>query len=210
MKPKFAVLAVMGALIALALPATSSASMYPAGHKFEIAGTVNGPKITTALGSCPLTKITGQIPAAPGNESATPIPVAPSFGACTAGTSLTLAGEWKLAASGFYAVLTSSSPTAITLRFSSLPGCKLSGSATLNAIWSNGTTTPSLLKSGYHAHRGFVLAWANDGATCALTGSKEAVEYESEQNAESTSVGALALVTDLTSPSTPIIVGGSN
>lgn len=207
MKPKFAVLAVVGALIALAIPATSTASMFPAGHKFEIAGNVLGPKLSTALGSCPLTKITGQIPAAPTNESPGPIPVTPTFGACTSGTSLTLAGEWTLTATGFNAIVSNYASSAVTFRFSSLPGCKLSGSAVLVALWSNGSTAPTFLKSGYHAHRGFSLTWANDGATCALAGSKEAVEYVSEQVNEGSSTGVVAPVTDLTSPTTPIIVG---
>jgi hypothetical protein len=209
MKSKFAVLAVLGALIALAIPATSTATMFPAGHKFEIAGNIHGPKIATALGSCLLAKVTsGQIPSAPQNESPTPFAVtAPTVGSCTAGTSVAVAGEWTFSADNYYATLASSSPTAITMRFSSLPGCKLSGPANLMAIWSNGSTAPTFLWSGYHAHRGFALTWSNDGATCALAGSKEAVKFESEQVVESTSLGVLAPVRDLTNPSTAIIVG---
>jgi hypothetical protein len=208
MRRQFAVLAVLGALAALALPASSMASMYPAGHKFEIVGNVNGPKLTTSLGSCPLTKITGQIPAAPQNESANPFVVStPTVGTCTSGTSLSLSGEWKLIASGYTTMLTSTSPEAVTMRFSSLPGCKLTGTAALLGIWSNGATVPYSMNSGYHAHRGFPLTWANDGGTCALAGKQEAVSYQNELVSGSISTGAVSSVADLTSPGTPIIVG---
>src|SRR6185295_15933202 len=102
MKRKFAVLTVLGALVTLAIPASSMGSMYPAGHQFEITGGANGPRLATSLGSCSVTKITGTIPAAPANATSEPFAIpAPTAGACTAGTSLTLSGAWKFASAGY-------------------------------------------------------------------------------------------------------------
>ena len=202
MKRKFAVLTVLGALIALAVPASSMASIYPAGHKFEITANASGPKLATSLGSCPISKITGTIPAAPKNEELAPFAITtPTVGTCTAGTSLTLSGTWQMSAHGYNPVVYSSSAESAVLRFTSLPGCKLySGTPTLVGTWSNGTTTPTLLKSGFYAHSEPLFTWANDGGSCALAGTKENVKWESAS-------GQSQAVTDLTSPTTPIIIG---
>jgi hypothetical protein len=89
------------------------------------------------------------------------------------------------------------------MRFSSLPGCKLAGAPSVLGVWSNGVTTPKLMKSGYHAHGGGVLKWANDGGTCALAGQQESLTYEGQYGI----VPAVNVVNNLTSPTTPIIVG---
>lgn len=208
MKHKFALLTIVGALLALAAPASSMGSMYPAGAKFEIVGNSAGPKLSTSLGSCSLSKITGQIPAAPANVTPAVFAIpTPTVGACSAGASLALAGEWRLNHAGYYVTLQSTSAEAITLRFTSLPGCKLTGAQSLIALWSNGTTTPTLLKSGYHAHRGFSLKWANDGASCALAGKSEAISFGDDVVSGELGVGVAQTVENLTTPSAPIIVG---
>jgi hypothetical protein len=207
MKRKFAVLTVLGALIAFAAPASSMGSMFPAGHKFEIVGGATGPKLTTSLGSCLISKINGQIPAAPANEEAGPLPVTVTPGTCTSGTSLTLSGEWQFVAAAFMTVLHGTTGESVVLRFSSLPGCKLVGNGVLVGTWSNGVTTPSLLKSGYHAHNANNLTWKNDGGTCALAGKTESLAWE-DQTAPPPVYGVvLNTVNNLTSANVPIVVG---
>jgi hypothetical protein len=204
MKQKFALLTIVGALLALAIPAASSASMFPAGAKFEF-GNESSPKIATSLGSCGL-KFTGQVPAAPANEAAT-LTVAlptPTVAGCKAGTSLTLSGSWSLITGGnTIAIVTAGNqPEAVTMRFGSLPSCKLVGPAGFIGVWSNGITTSALLKSGYHAHASSSYTWANDGGACALAGSKEPVAWESGFPS-----GGIAIVNNLTTPTAPILVG---
>jgi hypothetical protein len=212
MKQKFALLTIVGALFALAIPASSSASMYPAGAKFEFGGTSAGPRFTTSLGSCNV-KVTGEVPKAPANEvSSLTIPVAtPTVSGCTAGVSTTLSGEWKIAAGGlpentmanFILFVYNSPPNSVVIRSTSLPGCKLgnTGAATFSNIFSNGLTTPKALQSNLHAHNNPTTAsytWANDGATCAIAGSKEVVSWES---------GFTAVpVKNLTTPTSPMLV----
>jgi hypothetical protein len=208
MKRRFAVLTVLGALLALAVPASSMAAMYPAGHKFEIVGASTGPKFTTSLGSCPISKITVEIPAAPENETGRG-PASLTMGACTSGTSVTVSSGWKFGNPGdtFLPTLTppSGSTEALVMRFSSLPGCKLAGAPLVMGVWSNGVTTPKLMKSGFHAHAGGFLKWANDGGTCALAGEQESVVFEDQ------TIGVkfpgVSTVNNLTSPTTPIIAG---
>lgn len=208
MKRKFAVLTVLGALVALALPASSMASMFPATHTFEIAGGGASPKIGTSLGSCPITKITGTIPGSPTNETETVFPIStPTVGPCTAGTTLTLGGSWTFGGASYQTQLGGPAAT-LTMKFSSLPNCKLSSSTwpTLYGIWSNGATSPKLLKSSYHAHSGSALTWSNDGGTCAVAGKTESVTWSSESAAM---VGTAATVTDLTSPTSVVLVAAN-
>jgi hypothetical protein len=202
MKRNLTLLTILGALIALALPASSMASIYPAGHKFEITGDANGPKLTTSLGSCPITKITGTIPAAPKNEETGTFAIStPTVGTCSAGASLTLSGTWQMSAVGYYPLLVSSGTELAVMRFTSLPGCKLSTNGMiLSSTWSNGTTTPTLLKSGYYPNAERPFTWANDGGSCALAGTQETVHWGN-------TAGRSQTVTDLTSPTTPIIIG---
>jgi hypothetical protein len=212
MKRNLTLLTILGALIALAVPASSMASIYPAGHKFEIAGNVNGPKFTTSLGACSLGKITGTIPAAPKNEEGGLFSITtPTVGTCSGGASLTVGGSWKFGAEGYLVTITGTTEP-VVLRFASLPGCKLTSSAlVLTSLWSNGTTTPTLLKSGFHAHSASAggLTWANDGASCALAGKTEAYSWESATGIPGAGYGQSQTVTDLTSPTTPIIVGNN-
>jgi hypothetical protein len=212
MKRNLTLLTILGALIALAVPASSSAAMFPAGHKFEIAGGSTGPKLTTSLGSCAISKITATIPAAPKNEEAgiwTGASV--TAGTCGSGTTITVSGEWSFATAGttFMVSLFPKASEAVVMRFSSLPGCKLAGAPLLHGIWSNGATAPTLLKSGYHADTGSQLTWANDGGSCALAGKTEPVVYEDRSAAPPLYGPIYNTVTDLTSPSTPITVANS-
>lgn len=213
MKHRFPVIAVLAAaLVVLAVPGSSTASMFPAGHQFEITGSGESlPRLGTSLGSCTITKIAGTVPASPKNlEAVVPVAV-PTVGTCTAGTSLTLSGKWTLAPAGHVANLIASAEPGgetIVMRFSSLPGCKLrTFGSVLGALWMNGTTTPSLLTSAYHAQSTRGFTWANDGGTCALAGQAEAVSYSNESGSPENKSGSWATATDLTSPTTPITVG---
>jgi len=208
MQRKFALL-IVGALLALAVPASAMATIYPVEHKFEIAATTpeTRPTLGTALGECQILKISGTIPKAPANEGAFEVP-APTLGSCTAGTTLALSGKWQVTTGPYSFNLFATGTDSVVLRYSSLPGCKLTNGAgtVLNAVWSNGLTTPSLLKSGYHAHgtRGFT--WANDGGTCALAGQVETVSYSQEGGILPTTFASVAPVSNLTNPSTLITV----
>lgn len=209
MKRKFAVLTVLGALIALAVPASSMGSMYPAGHKFSIAGSA---KLGTSLGSCNVTSVTGTIPAAPANETETSFAVStPTLSGCTAGTSVTLGGEWKLIQTGTNSMVSLGGPAAtLTMRFTSLPGCKLTHTTpgmALIGIWSNGATAPALLVSSYHAHMAIALTWANDGGSCALAGKTETLGWSSENVSASITTPSSMTVTDTTSPTSVVIAG---
>lgn len=205
MQRKFALL-ILGALVALVIPASASAAIFPAEHKFEIApSTGSAPLIGTSLGTCQLTKISGEIPKAPANESAFLVP-APTFGSCTTGTTISVAGAWHATAGSYQFNLLGSgfetSTDAIAMRFSSLPGCKLASTATvISGVWSNGLTGPTL-KSGYHGHSARGFTWANDGGSCALNGQKELVSFKSP----SSEIALVNSVTDLTNASTPIII----
>ncbi len=202
MKRKFAVLAVLGALIALVVPASSMATMSPVGAKFEISGTPQT-AFATSLGKCELAKITGQVPAS-GNVFAIPTP---TVGGCNSGVSLTLSGEWKFAASNYTVLIYGGQ---LTMRFASLPGCKLSGTVEhIVGIWSNGLENPSL-KSAFHADSSQLFPWSNDGGTCALAGTLEEVSF---QNVTGNAFGPPNVrtpyttpVTNLSYPNTPIIV----
>ncbi len=181
--------------------------MSPASTKFEIPST-SGPRIQTSLGSCAL-KITGETPKSPENLTASlqfAIPT-PSVSGCTAGTSTTLAGEWKAFASGTIFMLTSSAGAeGVTMRFTSLPSCKLTILSPFTAVWSNGVASPAL-KSGYSAFTTRPATWANDGGGCALAGKTEPISYYSGTNNATLQAVSTVSVNNLTSASTPIIVG---
>lgn len=211
MKRKFAVIAALGALVALAVPASSMASMYPAGHKFSING---AGKLGTSLGSCTITQTSGTIPAAPANETENSVPIAtPIVGSCTSGTSVTLGGEWKLVTSGSNFIVGLGGPAAsVTMRFTSLPGCKLTQTTSgmsLMGIWSNGATAPKVLASGYHAHMAIALTWANDGSTCSLAGKTETLSWTSDAGSPTLSYGGEMTVVDNTNSSSIVVVGPS-
>ena len=213
MKSKFAVLGVLAALIALAVPASSMAGMYPPGANFEINTSayapfegVHAPEIATSLGSCQITKITGQNPATYTPTTVISIP-APTVGTCTNGTSLTLSGVWKLYQVNTTVWLAGEA----TMRFASLPGCKLSATPTslgLFGVWSNGGTAVGAMQSAYHPDSATPISWSNDGGTCALAGKQETVSWQSVAvNSVSGSRGpATNAVVDLSNPGTAITV----
>jgi hypothetical protein len=207
-KRKFAVLYIVAALAALAIPASSMAAMYPAGHKFEIGGPG---RLETSLGECKIAKIAGTIPASPSNAGLFQIP-APTVGSCSSGTTLSLSGEWKFGnpTGTFFGTANTYGSGNVTMRFASLPGCKLTntGALALMGVWSNGTTTPNFVNSGYHADSGWRLTWANDGGTCALAGTEEFLEYVNRNLPGSPAIAPMeASVINLTNPSTVITVG---
>jgi hypothetical protein len=211
MQKKFASL-IVGAVLALAVPASAMGGVYPTGAVFEIAPTSTEakPTVGTSLGSCALTKIWGQIPAAPANETQFEI-LKPTVGSCTSGTTLTLEGKWLAVGSGYNFNITGGGQTesgaAATLRYSSLPGCKLrSVGPTFFGVWSNGVSSPTMLKSGYHAHGTTGWVWDNDGGTCALAGKTELVSYSQEIGVPTSMRGTSSVVNVIGSPTGPIIV----
>lgn len=202
MKRKFAVLTVLGALVALAVPASSMAFMYPAGQAWEISGGTTPPTLGNSLGSCPVTKIAGTIPSAPANEGEI-FPVTVNWGTCSSGTTISVVGAYNLTTtSGFN---TSLAGGTVTMRFSSLPGCKLSGNPPLFGLWLNGIGVPKQLKSAYHAHGAAKLTWSDDGATCALSGTTEKMTWGQEPLPYS--APGYTTVTNLTNPNTFIWAG---
>jgi len=184
--------------------------MFPAHAKFEF-GEANGPKVATSLGSCWL-KVSGTIPKAPENEKAEfSLGISSSDPTWTTETTLTLSGTWKLGAVGNLVSVIAPSPQSevLVMRSTSLPSCKLvANSVGFLGIWSNGTTTPSLLKSAYHAHytQSPTLTWANDGGTCAVAGKAETLKWESAITGGNER-GLAVPVNNLTTPTAPIIVG---
>jgi hypothetical protein len=212
MKRRFAVLTVLGALVALAVPASSMAGMSPAGHKFEIAGGTTAPQLTNSLGSCTISKINATIPTAPTNEVAGEWPATVTAGTCTSGASITLASNWAIktyTSTGSFLLVLNKGPEAIVMRFSSLPGCKLVTPAGFNfsGVWSNGTTNPTLLKSQFYTvPHSINLSWKNDGGSCALAGKTESTAYEPYSPIPGAEPIFASTVTDLTSPTTPVIL----
>jgi hypothetical protein len=200
MKQKFALLTIVGALLALAIPASSSASMFPASAKFEVGASGAAPTLGTSIGSC-VVKIAGQVPKAPENEATSlSFALTPTNFSCTSGTSIKFNGEWKLVASNYTFLLAAFGlpSNAVEFRSTTLPNCKLAGSFSLGGLYSNGTTSPKAMSSAMHPHASSSLTWANDGGTCAIAGTKETLTYGSGTG--------IWTVNNLTTPATPIIV----
>lgn len=175
------------AVVAAVAPAGAQAvGVYPAGHSFSIA---NGPGQATLRaslpGACPLGALTGSVPAAPNNVVApgtgnVEMPLAAPAGAsCSGGPSIAIAGSgWSLSAGMFrYMVDIKVPANGITLRWASLPGCKLvnTGAETIEGMWGNGLTAPTFAKSAYAVVGAYTGTWADDGASCALAGQTEPV-----------------------------------
>jgi hypothetical protein len=185
MKRKFAFLVVLSALAALALPTSSMAMVYPPSHRFEIAGEVQGPKITTSQGSCVLQSIQGTVPAEPQNQTWFTLPSAPTVSRCTAGVTMAMSGSWKMngVGAGFNAAVgtlqvVGSTSTAIAIRYSSMPGCVLTGSFGFQGEFLNRGINGlgmSVYRPGIYP--GLTkLTWANDGlATCSARGTQAEV-----------------------------------
>jgi hypothetical protein len=197
---------VLGALVALAIPASAMGSITPTNQSFEIApisSLTTQTTLGTSLGTCPMTKISGKTPAV----STEMFEVTATFGTCTSGTTISgSGGKWKVQPFEYGFNLFSTTSEELVLRYSSLPGCKLTASGiVLSALWSNGTTSPAM-KSGYHAHSTRGWTWANDGGTCAVSGQKETVSYQTVSGTSPEFTGVTIPATDITSPSTPLIV----
>jgi hypothetical protein len=225
MKRNFLILTVLGALLAMAAPASSMAAkfgVFPAGHNFEIKGSnVGGPSGVPLLqgplsGYCQFSKITGTVPSAPNNEAVLApggevvMPIAQPTFACYSGMSATAAGEWSMRALPGSTVKTNIPAGGLTVRYTSLPGCKLVSTGTfVLGTWSNGIASPIPSHSGYSALAfgggfGLNFKWQKDGtSSCALEGSTEELAY----NSAGGPVGyGTAPVTDLTNPTENIIV----
>jgi hypothetical protein len=189
-------LAAVCALVALIAPASSTAGLLPPYQKFEIIGNANGPKITSSLGSCSIAKIAGSVPPGPAGHGEKLIPVTLTAGACSAGTSITFAGEWQISANGWSVALTNGYFESIVMRFASLPGCKLiSVGAPLWGIWSNGVYGE--FSSGYHPHGVVPMRWENDGGSCSLARQIENLAFEDQGTTAAS--GAVSEVKNLSS-----------
>jgi hypothetical protein len=213
MRSKFAFLATVGAIVALAAPTSSMAAWFPKSVSFEITGDSHGPSLTTSLGSCSLASMAGTTPSTETLNLILSATVSP--GACTSGASIATPGPFVLETTGPYTVvLRAPTESALALRYASLPGCKLTGPVLLGATWSNGYKPPEgaeYLKSVYHPDSTGTMTWRNDGASCALAGKTEAVRYEDTQpysvaGYPSISAPGSAVVTDKTYPTYPVMI----
>jgi hypothetical protein len=173
MKRNLTLLTILGALIAMAVPASSTAAgVFPAGHNFEISGATM-PTVTGSWpGSCTLTKITGSIPAAPKNEGPVTLPLALPTATCGTGVSIAFAGSWSIPTAPRYSAPLAIPASGVTLRYSSLPGCKLVNLVAIKVpgVWSNGATAPIFSRSGFHADGDITGTYVSDGSACAIEG----------------------------------------
>jgi hypothetical protein len=208
MKRKLSALAILAALVALALPASSmaAAKMYPAGSSFEIPGAM---KLTTSIGTCTLQRISGQIPAAPKNETTGSIAVpAPTVGSCSPGITLTTSGTWQATTDASHLALHPPQAIGMELKLNSNQLCIAVPTAgdTLSADWQNGTTSP-FVASGYHANGGFNLQWEGPGCTY-KAGTLEPVTYTDQAvGPGGTIINFYRQVLNLTNSRIPITVG---
>ena len=207
MKRNSMLLAIVGAMLALVAPASAMAkvTIVPAGHNFEISG--SSPVIQGSLtGSCSITKITGTIPAAPGNEGeVVDSKLAAPTVSCGAGVTATVGGgEWKLRSTqGVYLTFVTVPANGLTLRYTSLPGCKLTNTGTypVGAVWGNGI--PAASRSTLHFHGIIGMTWQNDGSSCAMAGKTENVSVESPTAGPTPSY---SVVTDTTNKASIVLL----
>jgi hypothetical protein len=213
MKRILTLLTLVGALIAVAVPASATAKpvvISPAGHGFSITNPTTGmPQFLGSLeGTCAMTKASGTIPAAPGNESATGllrIPISTPTFACSGGMTGTFSGTWNLGVGSTYTTGVIAPIKGVTLRYASLPGCKLDNGAEIAALgyWSNGVSTPVFSHSGviYPLLTEVAFTYSNDGAgACALAGKTEKIRFIGS--------GTDSVVTDTTVGTTNITIAG--
>jgi hypothetical protein len=188
MKRKFAALIALVALAALAVPASSMAALamsqpnaefYPWGTGSS--STSSNPTIKTSYGSCPIYQIRSKTPE--GWYQKNPVmPTKLTAGTCSTGASISFTGNWTMRPVSLTKMWLMGENGGLTMRFSSLPGCKLTSSTAtiLSGIWTNNANPGS--PSTYKADSSYslVLGWANDSpATCAKAGTREtAAVYE--------------------------------
>jgi hypothetical protein len=199
MRRKFALIAALAAICALAIPATSGANtLQPINSQFEIAGGSTGPKLSTSLGSCSISSIKGSTGLTGSNFN---LPAPPTIGSCTSGTTATLT-PGMITVGPNYTVGWYANQGGVTLRFASLPGCKLSNESSpvvFWGTWSNGRSEGVLLKSGFHADGSAKLSWSNDGGSCALAGTQETVNFEDKTSGSLYTTTIVNTVTNLSS-----------
>jgi hypothetical protein len=209
MKRNFVILTVLGALLAMAVPASSMAAkpvvVTPANHNFTISGETM-PTVTGPLpGSCILNSISAHIPAAPSNENATMVtmlanaaPTASCSAGVTMGTSITT--RFNAYKRGRMDLI-----LPVTLIYASLPECALSTGTISPAV---GIYTFSLGGEygppAYHADGYENGTWINNGAgKCPLAGKVEPVRIHTE----STTIPN-APITDTTNGANTIVLSG--
>jgi hypothetical protein len=177
MKRKFMILVVMSALAALALPASSMAWFSTPNGEFIVEG--NGPKFSTSeTGSCQVQKVPlAKLSAEPWKQPIVPLAVAPTA-VCTGGMSMTMTGEWSISgikSGGETARVfpSNNASTSTAIRYSSIPGCVLKGSAAFEGVWTYGGLqysrfNPSKMLGGATSSS---FVWENDGSSsCGLKG----------------------------------------
>jgi hypothetical protein len=184
MRRRFIALAIAAtSLVALIGPASSQAYFSPPGGVFEIKAGNGwpGPTLKSAYGYCQL-KIEVEIPQTVGQEGYVPLAEhypehkRPSLYACPVGSEI--GGEWLISGKAGTVNLQakySGGTMPLTLRWNSLPGCKLiTPSMELTAKWTNGgppTYTPTGMSG--------ISVWQNNSAleTCSLAGKTEQLVY---------------------------------
>jgi hypothetical protein len=209
--------AMLSALAALALPASSMAFLWPPNAKYEINGSSYTSKVVTPVGSCYVQKIAGTVPAEPQKTAGSPEllegPV--TFGGCSEGMSVKTNNVWgitgKLEAG--YAVPTGSATIysqanateSVGIRSTSQPGCVLSGWLQIHGRWVNALVTNTVVPSTFNPEtipsQSFV--WANDGplASCALKGTKATL---------SIAAGTAAMTVNTLTGYTPVTIQGNS
>lgn len=200
------------AVVAAVVPAGAQAvEVLPYGHSFSIPSGPGQPRLGASLpGTCTLGALSGTLPGfpdswVPGGTVDMPIG-APAGAGCTGGPSITIAGSgWALRATSVrYQTDIRIPANGITLRWASLPGCKLVNNAAdaIEGTWANGMTAAGgyQSKSSYLVWGSYTGTWANDGASCALAGQTEAV------TAMPTGTPSNQVVNDTTNPNDVIQV----
>jgi hypothetical protein len=186
MKRMFAVLTIVGVLVALAVPASSMAAvaMTPPHTEFVIQGesTSSRPTNKTSLGSCTIQQIRSITPSVE-NQKNPVMPATVTPGTCSSGTSISFSGNWTLKPLSMTSMALGDEFGGLTMRFASLPGCKLisvQGYETLTGVWTNRKQSLYSTYAGDPNTR-VMLYWTNDSpGTCAKAGKREtSAVYES-------------------------------
>jgi hypothetical protein len=181
MRRKFALLTLVGALFALAIPASSMAAtvMTPNNTEFFIEGTSTPsvPTIKTAYGSCSIKQIRSITPLNGEKNTAMPATIIP--GTCSSGASIAFSGKWTFKPYTSTLVELGAEARGLTLRFSSLPGCKLSSTPSSGTVlygkWTNGASGSSPSTFGAAAGYRLPLFWESETqGSCAKAGTREA------------------------------------
>jgi hypothetical protein len=180
MKRTLALLSIVGTLIALAVPASSfgAVEMWPSNVEFYMYGPSNSspPTIKTAYGSCPITYIKSKTPQLGGKYPSMPATLIAPNSTCSSGTSISFSGKWTLKPYSMTSMVLSDEAHGLTMRFASVPGCKLvTASIPTTVLWGRWTNGSGSGSTNYRAEeREIYLTWENDSpSTCSKAGTRE-------------------------------------